>query len=65
VGVEVRVYVAVGGTAVLVGVRVNVAVGKGVFDAVAVKVAVGGSAVLDGVRVNVAVGKGVFDAVAV
>lgn len=48
-----------------VGVRVKVAVGKGVFEAVAVYVNVGGNAVLVAVFVKVAVGRGVFDAVAV
>jgi hypothetical protein len=41
----------VGGIAVLVDVRVKVAVGEGVFDAVAVCVEVGGRGVLEAVAV--------------
>jgi hypothetical protein len=41
----VGVYVRVGGRAELVGVRVNVDVGRGVLEAVAVRVEVGGRAV--------------------
>jgi hypothetical protein len=61
----VGVYVRVGGRAELVGVRVNVDVGSGVFDAVDVRVEVGGRAVFVEVRVNVEVATGVLEAVAV